>query len=112
MVPPVRVHEYQRSAAQWAPSPSKPTRKACPLRHQKPCSRSELHGQHLYVIATALFTAMRKGVVGGVLKSDVDLDGGVIRLQRCWDGPATKDGKPLLIPIARRLRPYLEAAIE
>jgi len=72
---------------------------------------AELEDQHLHVIAIALYTGMRKGEVGGLLKSDVDLEQGVIRLQRCWDGPATKDGKHLLIPIARSLRPYLEAAM-
>jgi integrase len=63
-----------------------------------PALLAELEGQHLQVIATALYTAMRKGEVGGLLKTDVDLVDGVIRLERCWDGPATKDGKPLLIP--------------
>jgi integrase len=67
--------------------------------------------QHLQAIATALYTAMRKGEVGGLLKTDVDLDAGVIRLQRCWDGPATKDGKPLLVPIVKSLGPYLEGAM-
>jgi integrase len=54
---------------------------------------------------------MRKGEVGGLLKSDIDLPQGIIKLQRCWDGPATKDGKPLFVPIAPSLRPHLETAL-
>jgi integrase len=77
-----------------------------------PLLLAELDGQDQDVIATALYTAMRKGEVGGLLKTDLDLADGVIKLQRCWDGPATKDGKPLLVPIAPNLRPYLEAALK
>jgi len=73
---------------------------------------AELAGQHQQVIAAALYTAMRKGEVGGLLRTDVDLPAGVIRLQRCWDGPGTKDGKPLLVPIVKSLRPYLHAALD
>jgi integrase len=77
-----------------------------------PLLLAELDGQDQDVIATALYTAMRKGEVGGLLETDLDLADGVIKLQRCWDGPATKDGKPLLVPIAPSLRPHLEAALE
>ncbi len=103
----------------WGPNPVAQVERRQPPKRlpttlsadEVPALLGELHGQHLHVVATALFTAMRKGEVGGLLKSDVDLDRGVVRLQRCWDGAATKDGKPLLIPIARCLRPYLDAAL-
>jgi len=72
---------------------------------------AELDGQDQGIFATALYTAMRKGEVGGLLKTDLDLLQGVIKLQRCWDGPATEDGKPLLVPVAPSLRPHLEAAL-
>ena len=104
----------------WGPNPVATVERRKPLKRlpttlkvdEVPRVLRELEGQHQQVIATALFTAMRKGEIGGLLKSDVDLAGGVIRLQRCWDGPATKDGKPLLIPIAASLRPFLWEAME
>ena len=64
------------------------------------------------VFATALYTGMRKGEVGGLRKADVHLDSGEIWLQRCWDHETTKDGKPSVIPIAPPLRPYLEDAVK
>ena len=63
------------------------------------------------ICATALFTGMRKGELGGLLKADVNLADGTIRVCRSWDAPRTKDGKFSLIPIATGLRPYLEAAM-
>ena len=76
-----------------------------------PLLLAELRGQDQGVVATALYTAMRKGELGGLLKTDIDLPQSIIKLQRCWDGSATKDGKPLFVPIAPSLRPYLEAAL-
>ena len=104
----------------WGPNPATQVERRRPVKYL-PTTLSaeevdvllpELDGQHQQVIAAALYTAMRKGEVGGLLKTDLDLTAGVIRLQRCWDGPATKDGKPLLVPIAKSLRPYLEEALE
>jgi len=54
---------------------------------------------------------MRKGELGGLRKEDTHLAAGEIWLQRCWDGPTTKDGKPAVIPIHPELGPYLQAAI-
>ncbi len=72
----------------------------------------QLQGQERQVIATAVHTGMRKGEIGGLLKADVHLDAGEIWLQRCWDGAATKDGKPVVIPIHPDLLPVLTNAIE
>jgi integrase len=63
------------------------------------------------ICATALFTGMRKGELGGLRRADVDLVDGTIRVCRSWDAPRTKDGKFSLIPIAKGLRPYLEAVL-
>ena len=103
----------------WGPNPASQVERRKPVKYlattlstdEVDALLAELDGQHQQVIATALFTAMRKGEVGGLLKTDVDFAAGVVRLQRCWDGPATKDGKPLLVPIAKGLKPYLEAAV-
>src|SRR5712692_6220971 len=61
--------------------------------------------------ATALYTGMRKGELGGLRKADVDLGAGEIRVWRSWDAPRTKDGKAGLLPLVPALRPYLEAAL-
>ena len=61
--------------------------------------------------ATALYTGMRKGELGGLRKADVDLSAGEIRVWRSWDAPRTKDGKAGLLPVVPALRPYLETAL-
>ena len=61
--------------------------------------------------ATALYTAMRKGELGGLRKEDVDLVDRTLRVSRSWDAPRTKDGKAGLLPITRALAPYLEVAM-
>jgi excisionase family DNA binding protein len=78
---------------------------------QVPAVLAQLDGQERQVVATAVYTGMRKGEIGGPRKEDVHLDAAEIWLQRCWDGPTTKDGKPSVIPIHPDLRQYLEDAI-
>jgi integrase len=73
---------------------------------------SALQGQWRWVVATALFTALREGEIFGLLKSDVDWSLMEITLRRSWDSETTKARKDLVIPIARDLAPFLRAAVE
>jgi len=61
--------------------------------------------------AVALCAGLREGEIFGLLKSDVDLEAGVLTVWRSWDAPRTKDGKAAPVPIADPLSPRLEAAL-
>jgi integrase len=94
-------------------------RRKVPKRHPEylrweevPAVLSELGEPWRWVMATAIYTGMRKGEVFGLEVKDVDLQGGVIHLRRSWDSPTVKDAEDALLPIARGLRPHLEAALE
>jgi integrase len=63
--------------------------------------------------ATALFAGLRRGVLMGLRWEDVDLDAGVIRVERAWDPraevftePKSKAGRRT-VPIAKALREHL-----
>lgn len=61
--------------------------------------------QHLKSILIALVdTALRRGELGGIVWSDVDLDAGVIRVR----ATIAKTAKPRTVPITSRLRRELE----
>jgi integrase len=62
--------------------------------------------------ATALYAGLREGEIFGLLKSDVDLEVGVLMVSRSWDAPRTKDGKALPVTFAEPLRPYLKLALQ
>ncbi len=62
--------------------------------------------------AAALFTAMRKGELAGLRKTDVDLAGRRIYVRRSYDRDTTKGGHADVIPIATELLPFLQAAME
>jgi integrase len=62
-------------------------------------------------VAVGLYAGLREGEIFGLRKEDVDLAGGVFMVSRSWDGPRTKDGKALPVPIAPELRPYVEEAL-
>jgi integrase len=64
------------------------------------------------LFATAVYTGTRQGELLGLLKSDVDLIAGVVRLDHANTSTTTKDGKDARIPIAAALRPFLEHAIQ
>ncbi len=70
-----------------------------------------LEERHRPLFATAIFTGMRKGELAGLRKTDVDLDAGLIAVQRSYDQQTTKGKRATAIPIAKALRPYLEAAM-
>ena len=93
-------------------------RRKVPKRHPEylrweevPAVLAELSEPWRWVVATAIYTGMRKGEVFGLERQDVDLDAGVIHLRRSWDSDTVKDGEEALLPIARGLRPHLEAAL-
>jgi len=63
------------------------------------------------VVATALYTGMRKGEILGLRKSDVDLEQMTITVARSYGKDTTKGGHADAIPIAPDLRPFLSWAI-
>jgi integrase len=63
------------------------------------------------VFATAIYAGLRKGELFGLRKTDVDLDIGVIMVQRSYDRVTTKGKGSDAIPVAAELRPYLEHAL-
>lgn len=64
------------------------------------------------LFAAALFTAMRKGELLGLLRSDVDLEAKIIVVARSYDHDTTKGKHADAIPIADPLVPYLRRALE
>ncbi len=58
--------------------------------------------------ATAVYTGMRAGELGGLQWSDVNLDGRLITVQRSFDGP-TKAGDVRYVPVLDALLPILRA---
>lgn len=58
------------------------------------------------MVATALYTGMRKGELLGLSWADVHFERGCIEVKRSFDGP-TKSGKPRLIPLHPELAPIL-----
>jgi integrase len=93
-------------------------RRKVPKRHPEylrweevPAVLAELAEPWRWIVATSIYTGMRKGEVFGLEIQDVDLDAGVIRLRRSWDSTTVKDAEDALLPIAKGLRPHLEAAI-
>jgi len=64
------------------------------------------------IFATALYTAMRKGELFGLLKRDVDLERGLIVVARSYERDTTKGGHADALPIAGPLIPFLAAAMK
>ena len=63
------------------------------------------------VFAAALYTALRKGELFGLRKSDVDLERGFIVVSRSYDRDTTKGGHADALPIAGPLVPFLADAM-
>jgi integrase len=94
-------------------------RRKVPKRHPEylrweevPAVLAELAEPWRRVMATAIYTGMRKGEVLGLEVQDVDLQSGVIRVRRSWDSTTVKDAEDALLPIARGLSPHVEAALD
>ena len=63
------------------------------------------------LMATAVYTGLRKGELLGLHKTDVDLASRLIIVSRSYDRGTTKGGHAEAIPIAAELMPYLRAAL-
>jgi len=63
------------------------------------------------ILLLGIHAGLRKGEVFGLQRDDVDLLGGVIKVQRSWDGP-TKSGRPRVVPISRELEQALISAFD
>lgn len=61
--------------------------------------------------AVTIYLALRKGEAAGLLKGDVDLKGGTIRIGQSYDNDNTKGGHADFLPIPEPLMPYLEGAL-
>jgi len=64
------------------------------------------------LIATAVYTGLRKGELLGLRKSDVDLANRLIIVSRSYERGSTKGGRAEAIPIAAELVPYLKVAMK
>jgi integrase len=64
------------------------------------------------LLATAIYSGLRKGELLGLRKTDVDLGSRLIIVSRSYDREATKGGRAEAIPIAQELALYLRAAIK
>ncbi len=64
------------------------------------------------LFACALYTGMRKGELFGLKKSDVNLGTGLLVVARSYDNATTKSGHEAILPIAKPLVPYLDAALK
>ncbi len=61
---------------------------------------AEPEGKHIYILyATAVFTGMRAGELAGLLWDSVDLDNGLITVQRSYKNPYTKNMEIRYVPI-------------
>lgn len=96
-VPPVKVPKIPRSILQ--PDEMEPVIAEVPELWRGP-------------VALALFAGLREGEVFGLRKQEVHLDEGILWVARSWEAPRTKDGKPVPIPVAPPLRPFLEEALK
>jgi integrase len=67
-------------------------------------------GQSQAVVATAIYTGLRRGEIFALRKSDIDWEDRTIQVCKSWEADSTKDGKVALIPIADGLLPFLKAA--
>jgi integrase len=59
------------------------------------------------LMATAVYTGLRKGELLGLRKSDIDLPNRLIIVNRSYDRETTKGGRAEAIPMAAELVPYL-----
>jgi integrase len=64
------------------------------------------------LLATAIYTGLRRGELLGLRKQDVDLDARLLTVARSYDADTTKGGHADVIPIAQEAVPYLEEAMK
>jgi len=70
-----------------------------------------LHPRWLPLLATAIYTGLRKSELRGLRKKDVDLDTRLLTVTRSGERQTTKGGHSDTIPIAAELVPFLEEAL-
>jgi integrase len=63
-------------------------------------------------IAAAIYLALRKGEIAGLLKQHVDLKRMQLKVARSYERETTKGGHGDLLPIPDVMRPYLEVALK
>lgn len=66
----------------------------------------------LPLFATALYTGLRKGELPGLRKTGADLGSRLLTVAYSYERGTTKGGHADVIPIASRLVPYLQEAID
>ncbi len=64
------------------------------------------------LMATAIYTGLRRGELLGLRKCDVDLRSRLLTVARSYDRDTTKGSHADVIPIATELVPYLRTAID
>lgn len=113
--------ERARRAGRWSgPNPAGavprrkvPKRKPDFLRaHEVPQVLAALSPKHRPLFAAAIYTALRKGELAGLRRSDIDFSTGLITVRRSYARDVPKGGAEDVVPIARELVPYLETALE
>jgi len=66
-------------------------------------------GEHAWIFyKAAIYTGMRAGELAGLRREDIDLETGIITIQRSFDGP-TKSGEIRRVPLFDVLEPSLKA---
>jgi excisionase family DNA binding protein len=73
---------------------------------------TELQGVDRLMVATLLLSAVRKGELFGLRKSDVDLKRRLLMLRRSYDHDTTKGKRARAVPICTALVPILQAALD
>jgi integrase len=79
-------------------------------RHEVPQVLNELQEPWRSIVAVAAYAVLRKREVFALERQDVDLRAGEVRVRRLRVSDTAKDAETAVLPIARRLRPHLEAA--
>jgi integrase len=71
-----------------------------------------LHPRWRPLLATAVYTGLRKGELCALRKQDVDLDAHIIVVRRSWHRDTTKGGRARAVPIVPDLENWLRSALE
>ncbi len=110
-----------RRAGRWAgPNPAAEVRPRQVPKRKADFLRAEEVGAVLSavpprwrpLIATAVYTGLRKGELLGLRKSDVDLANRLMIVSRSYSRETTKGGRAEAVPIAAELMPYLRIAMK
>jgi integrase len=64
------------------------------------------------LLATAIYTGLRKGELCALRKQDVDFEAHTVVVRRSWHRDTTKDGHARAVPIVPDLENWLRSALE